>query len=414
MPKVHTPIKVLCVLVVVLLVGVMGVVVDAGAQPFVGKPPLSYHGGPVMGTTGNPGQVTVVPIYWDPASTMGASYENVITGFVQNVALASGAQTNVFSTLLQYGIDYTMSAGTAIVDTGSFPANGCTPDTGNIYTDNSGYTSCLTDAQIQSEIATVLAHNSLTGDLQHLYVVFLPKGVESCLASSNGALNGKCTINNTHSSYYCGYHSNNGSTIYSVMPFPIYSSQTQKTCGSSTNPANTPNNELDADVEVSTLSGQMMGAITDPEGTAWYDRKGHEIDYDCAFRYGSDFNGVSPDGLYNQKINGADYFIQEELSNEDFQAQRSHACVQALDLPIAGFRFSPRSPRPFRLVQFNAKRTKGNISLYSWNFGDSNTGAGQKVTHAYNAPGTYTVTLTVRDANPPFRTSTASQVVTVR
>jgi PKD repeat protein len=34
---------------------------------------------------------------------------------------------------------------------------------------------------------------------------------------------------------------------------------------------------------------------------------------------------------------------------------------------------------------------------YSWNFGDGNTGVGSVVTHAYAAPGTYTVTLTVDD-----------------
>jgi hypothetical protein len=418
MRKFHTPVKVLCLTAAVLLVGVLGIAAPAGAQPFRGKPPLSDHGGPVMGTSGTPGQVTVVPIYWDPSSALGSSYETVVNGFVTNAALAGGATTNVFSALLQYNINYAIQAGTPIIDSDAFPASGCTPDTGSIYSDNSGYTGCLTDAQIQSEVATVLTAHLLPSDLAHLYVVFLPKGMESCLTGSNGALNGTCTINTTHSAYYCGYHGRTSAgtpPIYAVLPFPIYNSPTLKTCSPQASPGNeSPNGELDADVEVSTLSGQMMGAITDPEGTAWYDRKGHEIDYDCAFRYGSNFNGVSPGGLYNQTINGAHYFIQEELSNEDFQSQRTHACILQIDLPKAAFRFSPRSPRSLSLVSFNAKRTLGNISLYSWNFGDSKTAAGQRVVHAYNASGTYTVTLTVRDANAPFLTSSTSQVVIVR
>ena len=39
----------------------------------------------------------------------------------------------------------------------------------------------------------------------------------------------------------------------------------------------------------------------------------------------------------------------------------------------------------------------GGIASYAWNFGDGNTGSGQSLLHAYGAPGTYTVYLTVAD-----------------
>ncbi|QTA90208.1 PKD domain-containing protein [Desulfonema magnum] len=39
----------------------------------------------------------------------------------------------------------------------------------------------------------------------------------------------------------------------------------------------------------------------------------------------------------------------------------------------------------------------GKIISYSWDFGDNNTSVGKKVTHAYQQPGTYHVTLTVED-----------------
>ena len=39
----------------------------------------------------------------------------------------------------------------------------------------------------------------------------------------------------------------------------------------------------------------------------------------------------------------------------------------------------------------------GYITSYSWNFGDGQSGSGKTVSHAYPAPGTFTVTLSVRD-----------------
>src|ERR1700691_1836692 len=152
-----------------------------------------------MGTNTTPGAVTVTPIYWDPGNTFSTSYKSVINGFFTNVAADSGKTTNVFSTFLQYGINYDIQAGTPIVDSDAFPASGCTPDTGAIYSNTSSYTSCLTDAQIQSELATVQAADSLPADLADLYVIFLPEGVESCMASANGAQDCSCTENDAGS-----------------------------------------------------------------------------------------------------------------------------------------------------------------------------------------------------------------------
>ena len=51
-------------------------------------------------------------------------------------------------------------------------------------------------------------------------------------------------------------------------------------------------------------------------------------------------------------------------------------------------------------------------TITAWNFGDGQTGTGSPVSHVYAAPGTYVVTLKVRDALGLV--STATLTVTVR
>ncbi|WP_241430725.1 PKD domain-containing protein [Haloferax elongans] len=53
-----------------------------------------------------------------------------------------------------------------------------------------------------------------------------------------------------------------------------------------------------------------------------------------------------------------------------------------------------------RPVQFNASDSTDNVGIvsYQWDYGDGNSAIGESAAHAYNNPGTYTVTLTTTDA----------------
>lgn len=385
-----------------------------------GTPPLANHGGPVMGSPGSPGSVTVTPIYWDPHSSLASSYQNVINGFVANSAADSGRSTDVFADDLQYGIGYAMRAGSPIVDSDAFPAAGCVPDPGAIYTDNTGYATCLTDAQILAEVKAVTAARSLPSDLSHLYIVFLPQGVESCFTSDDGAQGGGCTLNYSDpQNGFCGYHSSvsygdpSSATppIYADMPFPIYDSPIGWTCSSQYGPGNqSPNSQPDADVELDTVSHEINEAITDPQGTAWYDSSGNEIADDCRFVYGDGLGG-SPGALYNQTINGAHYFIQEEFSNADFATKASKACIQQEELPTVKFKAKDKKPATPATFTAKAKDADGSIVSYAWNFGDgSPPGSGSSVTHSYAAAGTYTVTLVVTD-NQGWKNSVSQPLI---
>jgi PKD repeat protein len=63
---------------------------------------------------------------------------------------------------------------------------------------------------------------------------------------------------------------------------------------------------------------------------------------------------------------------------------------------------------------FDASGSSDNVGIvsYEWNFGDGKTGTGRTIVYTYTKPGTYIVTLTVRDAAENSESDTA--IVTVQ
>jgi chitodextrinase len=84
--------------------------------------------------------------------------------------------------------------------------------------------------------------------------------------------------------------------------------------------------------------------------------------------------------------------------------------------PVASFNISPGDPQVGQAVFFNASGSKaapGRVLVrYSWTFGDGGSGGGVNTSHAYAAPGSYTVNLTVTD--DLGKTSSTSNTVGVR
>src|SRR2546421_1056026 len=109
---------------------------------------LQYWSGPVMHTN----QTYI--IYWVPSNfTVDSSYTSTINQFFADVAQDSGKLSNVYYSDTQYYggseyISYSSSVGGSYLDTNTFPANGCSDRYTNV---------CLSDAQIQQEISTVIA-----------------------------------------------------------------------------------------------------------------------------------------------------------------------------------------------------------------------------------------------------------------
>lgn len=78
---------------------------------------------------------------------------------------------------------------------------------------------------------------------------------------------------------------------------------------------------------------------------------------------------------------------------------------------VGSFTFSPTSPAVNQEVFFNASASRPENGNYAWNFGDGRTGSGVTPVHRFEAPGTYTVTLTV--TNDVGQSATATRTVTV-
>jgi len=307
-------------------------------DPAIGTPPLLYHGGPMMSTR-TTGALVVTPIFWAPTGhPMDAAYKNVVTTYLRDVAAASGTRTNVYSTATEYSgsngaIRYQVQLGTPINDSGPLPADGCQlvgHDKSGIYGDGTGYNACLDDDQIIAETDRVITARGMPRDLAHIYVTFLPKHVESCFfPGGTSTARNFCTINYEPSATYCAYHSQSPTgAVYANMPFPIYNSPVGFTCGTEKDfgAIQSPNNNPDADVEISPTSHEIMEAITDPDTvTGWYDSSGFENGDECAYVFG--VTQGTPNQLYNQVINNHHYLTQEEFSNADF-ARSGGGCLQ--------------------------------------------------------------------------------------
>ncbi|HKZ93287.1 MAG TPA: PKD domain-containing protein [Candidatus Bathyarchaeia archaeon] len=97
------------------------------------------------------------------------------------------------------------------------------------------------------------------------------------------------------------------------------------------------------------------------------------------------------------------------------QPERENLIINSVNWllpPIARFTHSPEKPSAGEVVIFNATLSTPNdgiIATYEWDFGDTNTTTttNPTITHRFNVPGNYNVTLTVTDSEGKSDTSWA-------
>ena len=157
-------------------------------------------------------------------------------------------------------IAYSASNGGSAVDTDPYPSTGCVSTSGG---------PCISDAQLQTEIAKVVAAHGWPTGMNTMYFVYFPPNVTTCTDVTSTQCSG---------TVYCAYHSSVGSgsstILYANMPYDGVSG-----CES----GESPNGNTAADSELNVTSHENIEAITDPLGTAWYDSSGQEIGDKCNF-----------------------------------------------------------------------------------------------------------------------------------
>jgi hypothetical protein len=417
--------------------------------------PLLYHeGGVVMR------HVKVYLIQWEPPKPTengqsGTSFEPLPAGYlsevetyVKDVAAASGTLGNVFSVDTLYGAsglagEYHSEFGGAFKDKDPYPARDlatCPLPSAEAPALPPENQPCISDAegpskennfQLIAETAKFIEANpALATELEGLYVMLVPHGVNSC-AGFEGAV-AACNTN-----FYCAYHSAFGFTRSGKEHIAVYANMPYDAVPGCEIP-DQPHGSA-ADSEIDTLSHEDNEAVTDPLGDAWFDIGGNEVADKCTYPFFDpliDFNAAAdaygpllggvpgefeeageelllrkPGTGYNQVIAGGHFLTQREWSDV------AGGCVAQAPEPTASFAAYSSPAVVGSAVSFNgaaSSPTAGTLADYHWAFGDGQSASGaeaSQVTHAYAAPGRYTVTLTV--TNDSGASAETSQVLAV-
>jgi hypothetical protein len=315
----------------------MGLIPRHGAFDPASGPALQvvYHGGRVMRA------VTIHTVFWAPpgyhfdGSPGGGTpgYEALMKQFLVDAAHGGPAGADVFSTLTQFHdqtgpgdphLSYDPAAD-------SIDLSAPYPGRGSQCASPSGTATCITDAQLQRQLDSVIAARAPSArGLTNIWLVFLPPDVDTCI------LAGSCA-SNAFAGYHAVFDRGHGPTVYVPVPDPLL----EVTPPSGADPQGNPEGEFALD----TVAHEIVEAVTDPYGTGWMDPTGMETGDKCELgpQEGAPI-GYAPDGSpYNQLINGHEYLLQEMWSNDiSGCVQGSTAPGPAADLPSVSMRqFSP-------------------------------------------------------------------------
>jgi PKD repeat protein len=141
------------------------------------------------------------------------------------------------------------------------------------------------------------------------------------------------------------------------------------------------------------------------------------VKYVWQFGTGSGASGMVVKKTYNT---AGSYTVSLTVTDD---AGNTNTATQAVEVGTsspgglaAAFTFSPTAPLEDSVVNFNATTSTSAdpITNYKWDFGDGGTAstASKTATHTFADPGTYVVTLTIRDSKGRTATTTKNVAVT--
>ncbi len=162
-------------------------------------------------------------------------------------------------------------------------------------------------------------------------------------------------------------------------------------------------------------SPALVGQSVTFNGTGSYDPDGSIVSWSWNFGDGYTGSGSTPTHAYGAA--GTYTITLTVQDNGGATGAIGHTLTvnpAANQPPTASFTVSPSPALVGQSVTFNAAASTdadGAIVYYGWAFGDSASGTGVTVAHAYSSAGTYTATLTVQDNAGTTNTTTRQVVV---
>jgi hypothetical protein len=342
--------------------------------PALGQPPLLYRGGPVDH------QITTRAIYWAAGGhTIPTTFTTGLDTFLGDFAASATANGNIASVARQY-VDADGRALSAltntppIADADPYPASGCTP--------SSPATVCLTNTQVEAELASLIASRGMPTGLNNSYIVVMPSDVQVCLAA------GTCVPG-----VYCAYHNDFIPNDAADTTFTVLGVPSGGGCESVLGPHNDP--ALDG---AETIEGhELVETATDPQvGAGYVDAAGNEIGDDCSWQFGATTPAGA--GQYNQVLGGHQYLLQEMWSNQGATCAPSLASPAALNVTATGGSSATAATLTAALHGDSASAS------YQWQFlsasgsAGSASGSGPSVSLVFPALGSYVVWATATDS----------------
>ncbi|MBA3824443.1 MAG: hypothetical protein H0X24_11185 [Ktedonobacterales bacterium] len=258
---------------------------------------LRHGSGPVIHSS------TTYAIFWEPSHLQDGSTTSVSSGYnsLQTQFLSDVGNTSFYNIMTQYydantvpgHIQNSSTFGGSYVDTSAYPAHGSDCNTQG----SSNPTNCISDSQMQAEITKAQNANGWATSPSSIFILFTSRGEDTC---SN--IVGGCS-----STVYCGFHYYFGSQSQPYAILPYNGSGQGCDAGQAT-----PNNNTDADYEISTVSHELFEAVTDPQPNRNWTGPLGEIGDACGYKYGT----IGLDGgKANESLHGHFYTTQMEWSN---------------------------------------------------------------------------------------------------
>jgi hypothetical protein len=298
-----------------------------------------YAGGHAMTTTTN------YFLYWDPKGVppFPEGYKSGITTYFKDLAADSGSDQNFYSVLTEYyggtveggtpssDVKYQSHFGKALIDRDPYPATA--PSECELAAP------CVGLGQIETELQSFVNAHGLPAEFPaghaagaepHIaYYVLLPPGVNTCAPEFESQL---CAGRE-----FCAYHTfaksgteTEGFEIFAVEPYNVGFGP----CDSGQHPNGISDGALSG-----SLVHEYAEMVTDPYLVNWLNRNGsgaEEVADICSsgnwaggneafaeqMKFGTPLGTASNGALYNQVVNGHQYYYQQMWSNETGECEQ--------------------------------------------------------------------------------------------